>query len=344
MKSFKYISPENYELTTSPIPKIENDTDVIVKVTIASLCTSDIHIIKGKVPRAKEGTILGHEGVGIVIEIGKKIKKVKINDHVVINCISFCGECYYCKHGYINNCEKGGWEVGCRINGTLAEYVRIPYGDTSLNIIPNNLNDIDALLVGDVLSSGYFGCDLCEVKENDIVAIIGAGPVGICSMLCCRMRKAKIIAIDIKDECLDFVQKNNLADYLFNPNKVNIVNEILNITDNRGADCVIEDAGGDNTFEMAWKIARANAIVGLVGMYESNQVFPLPLMYGKNLIFKTGGVDAVHCDQLLKMIELKLLNTNMLITHKMPFSQVKEAFELFRNKPEFCIKIAITVD
>ena len=239
---------------------------------------------------------------------------------------------------------KRGLGKRCRINGTLAEYIRIPYGDYSLNIIPNNLKDVDALLVGDVLSSGYFGCDLCEVKEDDIVAIIGAGPVGICSMLCCKMRKAKIICIDIKDECLDFAKKNNYADYYFNPNKCNIVECVLNITEGRGADCVIEDAGGDNTFEMSWKIARANAIVALVGMYERDQIFPLPQMYEKNLIFKTGGVDAIHCDELLKMIEEKKLSTIKLITNTMSLNQAKEAFELFRNKQEFCIKIAITVD
>ena len=344
MKAFKYIGKENYELTTEEIPKIKTENDVIVKITIASICTSDIHIIKGKVPRAKEGIILGHEGVGIVTEIGKNIKKLKINDHVTINCITFCGECYYCKKGYINNCEKGGWEIGCRINGTLSEYVRIPYGDYSLNKIPNNIKDIDALLVGDVLSSGYFGCDLCNVKENDIVAIIGAGPVGICSMLCCKMRNAKIISIDIKDECLEFAKKNNYADYYFNPNKCDIVKCVLDVSNGRGADCVIEDAGGENTFEMAWKIARANAIVALVGMYEKDQIFPLPQMYGKNLVFKTGGVDAVHCDELLNMIQENKISTNQLITHTMPLSKCKDAFELFRNKNEFCIKIGITVD
>ena len=208
MKGLCYVDDEKIEVREFPIPELEKDTDAIVEINYASICTSDIHIIKGKVPRAKKGIILGHEGVGKIHKIGKEIKKFKIGDHVSINCITFCNECYFCKKGHINNCSKGGWEVGCRINGTLAKYVRIPMADSSLNLIPNtdndedediDIDDKDFLLVGDALSSGYFGIDLGKVKNGDWVGVIGCGPVGLCTLICGKLKGAKLIAFDINN-------------------------------------------------------------------------------------------------------------------------------------------------
>ena len=336
------------EIKEFPIPTIENETDIIVEITYASICTSDIHIIKGKVPRAKKGIILGHEGVGIVHKIGKEIKKFKIGDHVSINCITFCGNCYFCKKGYINNCKNGGWEIGCRINGTLAKYVRIPLADISLNLIPqNNINnDKDFLFVGDALSSGYFGIDLGEVKKNDIVGVIGCGPVGLCTLICGKIRGAKLIAFDINDECLEYAKKNKMADYYINPKEFKsdeeMINKIKDICgEQEGCDCTVEVAGSMKSFQMSWEITRPNGIVSIVAMYEQNIEFPLPLMYGKNLVFKTGGVDAVNCDYLIKLIQEQKISTNILITQEFKFDDIIKGFELFRNKQEHCVKIAI---
>lgn len=330
------------EIVEKPLPKICDDRDVIVKVKLSSICTSDIHITKGFVPRAVPETALGHEFVGEVIEVGSGIENLKKGDRVAANCITFCGECFFCKRGFINNCENGGWELGCRIDGCQAEYVRVPFGDTGLTKLPDNVGYADALFVGDILSSGYFGAELCEIKPDDTVAVIGSGPVGLCSMSCAKIFSAgKIIAIDIDDSRLDIARRNKLADYFINPLKTDVEKTVKDITNNHGADGVIEAAGGENSFETAWKIARPNAVVAVVAMYESSQILPLPDMYGKNLIFKTGGVDAVHCEKLLQLISENKLSTNFLITHTLPFNDILKGYDIFESKQDNCIKVAI---
>ncbi len=330
------------ELIQKPIPEIKNSKDAIVKVTMSTICTSDLHIMHGTVPRALPDITLGHEFVGEVIAIGSDVKKIQIGDRVAANCITFCGECFFCQKGFINNCEKGGWEIGCRIDGCQAEYVRVPYADMGLSIIPQQVSDKNALFVGDILSSGYFGAELCEIKKDDTIAIIGAGPVGLCAMICAKIFGAKkIIAIDIDNNRLDLAKNKNLADYCINPTEKDVEKIVKAITNNHGADGVIEAAGGNNTFEMAWKIARANAIVAIVAMYEKNQTLPLPEMYGKNLIFKTGGVDATHCDKLIKYIKEGKINTDFLITHTVTLENILKGYEIFEKKQENCLKVAV---
>lgn len=330
------------ELTEKSYPKILNPKDAIVKVTLSSICTSDLHIKHGFVPLAKEGVTLGHEFVGIIVETGSDVKNLNIGDRVCANVETFCGECFFCKRGFINNCIDGGWQLGCKIDGCQAEYVRVPYADNGLTILPPEVSDKNALFIGDVLSSGYFGAELCEIKPYDTVAVIGSGPVGLCAMASARVMNAKkIIAIDTNNQRLEIAKSQNLADFIFNPEYCDIEEEIKKLTENRGADCVIECAGGDNTFEMSWKIARANAIIALVGMYEKAQTLPLPDMYGKNLIFKTGGVDATHCKDLVKLISERKINTDFLITQTFNLENIEKAYDFFETKPEFCLKIAI---
>ncbi len=331
------------ELKEKNLPKIIHPRDAIVKVKLSSICTSDLHIIKGFVPKAKPGVILGHEFVGEIVEIGSEIKNLKIGDRVSANCETFCGECYFCKKGFINNCEKGGWELGCSIDGCQAEYIRVPYADKGLNKIPENLNYENALFVGDILASGYFGIELCDLQKGDTIAIIGAGPVGLCSMACAKnFNPSKIIAIDINNTRLKKAKDLNLADYTFNPSECDIKKEIKKLTQNRGTDCVVEAAGSDKTFKMAWEIARANTNIAIVAMYEENQTLPLPQMYGKNLVFKTGGVDAIHSEELLDMISKGIINTDFLITQKYPFEKIIEAYDFFENNKNDCLKVAIT--
>ncbi|MBW5399430.1 alcohol dehydrogenase [Brachyspira pilosicoli] len=343
MKALVYIGDKKIELKEIENPKIIDSKDAIVKVQLSSICTSDFHIINGQVPRANKNIVLGHEFVGEVVEIGSEVKKLNIGDRVSANCITFCGECYYCKNGFINNCEKGGWEIGCRINGCQAEYVRVHFADMSLNIIPQNVTYKNALFVGDILASGYFGAKLCDIKNNDTVSVIGAGPVGLCAMMSARAFGAKkIIAIDINEDRLNIAKENKLADFFINPNKVSNIEEyIKDINNGRLSDGTIEAAGGENTFDLAWKIARPNSVVALVAMYEKPQILPLNIMYGKNLIFKTGGVDAIHSDEILKLISQGKLNTDFLVTHTIKLDNILRGYEIFDKKEDNCIKIAV---
>lgn len=327
------------QMVERPFPAIQDSKDAIIKVTLSSICTSDLHIIRGYVPFAKNGVVLGHEFVGEVVEIGSEVKKFFVGDRVSVNCETFCGVCEFCKKGFVNNCVNGGWELGCKIDGCQAEYVRVPYADNGLTKLPDNVSFENALFVGDILSSGYWGAELCEIKPGDTVAVIGAGPVGLCAMQCAKfMGAGKVIGIDIDKNRLEFAQKLGFADViLMSENCEANIKELTKY----GADAVIEAAGGENTFELAYKIARPNGIVALVAMYEKNQILPLPEMYGKNLIFKTGGVDANHCRELVKYISEGKISTDFLITHKFHFENIKDAYELFEKKSDNCLKIAI---
>ena len=333
---------KSIKLVEKAKPQILDSRDAIVKVTLSSICTSDLHIKHGFVSQAKQGITLGHEFVGEIVELGSDIKNLKIGDRVSASVETFCGECFFCKRGFVNNCEKGGWYLGCKIDGAQAEYVRVPFADMGLNKLPDNVSYKNALFVGDVLASGYFGAELCEIKPEDTVAIIGSGPLGLCTMLSARVMNAKkIIAIDIDDERLNIAKSQGLADFCFNPNKCDVKEEVQKVNYGRGADCVVEAAGGKDTFKMAWEIARANAIIALVGMYETSQILPLPEMYGKNLIFKTGGVDAKHSELLLKLISENKINTDFLITQKFKLNDIEKAYKFFEEKPKFCLKIAL---
>ena len=333
---------KNIKLVKKSNPQILDNRDAIVKVALSSICTSDLHIKHGNIPQAKDGVVLGHEFVGEIVELGADLKDFKIGDRVSANVETFCGECFFCKRGYVNNCEKGGWYLGCKIDGAQAEFVRVPFADNGLNKIPENVSYKNALFVGDVLASGYFGAELCEIKGSDTIAVIGSGPVGLCAMASAKVFGAnKIIAIDIDSERLSVAQKESLADVVLNPNNCNIEQEIKKITQGRGADCVVEAAGAEKTFDMAWRIARPNAIIALIGLYDKSQILPLPEMYGKNLIFKTGGVDAIHSEKLLNLISEGKINTDFMITQTYKFDDVEKAYDFFENKPEFCLKVAL---
>ena len=220
--------------------------------------------------------------------------------------------------------------------------MRVPYAENGLTLIPDNVSYEKALFVGDILSSGYFGAQMCEIRNGDTIAVIGCGPVGLTSMICAKLKGAsKIVAIDIDENRLNIAQQQQLADICLNPLKDDIEYAVKSITENRGADSVIEAAGAQTTFEMAWKIARPNAIVAVVAMYESPQILPLPQMYGKNLIFKTGGVDAIYCKELLRYISEGRINTDFLISKKIKFDDILHGYEIFENKADNILKIAV---
>ena len=213
---------EDLRLEERPIPKLQDPRDAIVKVTLSTICTSDLHILHGAVPRAVPGTVLGHEFVGEIVAIGEGVKKRKVGERVAANCITFCGDCWFCRKGFINNCTHGGWELGCRIDGCQAEYVRVPYADMGLTKILDNVKDDDALFLGDILSSGYFGAELAEIHPGDTVAVIGAGPVGLCAAMCAGLFGAgDVIMLDIDPERLELAKQLGLATYGICPSEVN---------------------------------------------------------------------------------------------------------------------------
>ena len=345
MKAYTYINKGEFALIDKPKPTIIEPTDAIVRVTLGSICSSDLHIKHGSVPRAVPGITVGHEMVGIVEELGSEVKGVSVGDRVTVNVETFCGECFYCKHGYVNNCTSphGGWALGCRIDGGQTEYVRVPLAEQGLNRIPDSVSDEQALFVGDVLATGFWAARISEITEEDTVLIIGAGPTGICTLLCVMLKQPKrIIVCEQSEERRNFVKQHYPNVLLTTPDECE--DFVKNNSDHGGADRVLEVAGGKDTFQLAWRTARPNAIVTVVALYNEAQTLPLPDMYGKNLTFKTGGVDGCDCEEVLQLIEEGKIDTTPLITHRFPLSRIAEAYNLFENKEDGVIKVAIYND
>ena len=345
MKAYTYINKGEFALIDKPKPTIIEPTDAIVRVTLGSICSSDLHIKHGSVPRAVPGITVGHEMVGIVEELGSEVKGVSVGDRVTVNVETFCGECFYCKHGYVNNCTSphGGWALGCRIDGGQTEYVRVPLAEQGLNRIPDSVTDEQALFVGDVLATGFWAARISEITEDDTVLIIGAGPTGICTLLCVMLKQPKrIIVCEQSEERRNFVKQHYPNVLLTTPDECE--DFVKNNSDHGGADRVLEVAGGKDTFQLAWRTARPNAIVTVVALYNEAQTLPLPDMYGKNLTFKTGGVDGCDCEEVLQLIEEGKIDTKPLITHRFPLSRIAEAYSLFENKEDGVIKVAIYND
>ena len=345
MKAYTYINKGEFALIDKPKPTIIEPTDAIVRVTLGSICTSDLHIKHGSVPRAVPGITVGHEMVGIVEQLGADVKGVSVGDRVTVNVETFCGECFYCKHGHVNNCTSphGGWALGCRIDGGQTEYVRVPLAEQGLNRIPDSVSDEQALFVGDVLATGFWAARISEITEDDTVLIIGAGPTGICTLLCVMLKQPKrIIVCEQSEERRNFVKQHYPDVLLTTPDECE--DFVKNNSDHGGADRVLEVAGGKDTFQLAWRTARPNAIVTVVALYDEAQTLPLPDMYGKNLTFKTGGVDGCDCEEVLKLIEEGKIDTTPLITHRFPLSRIAEAYSLFENKEDGVIKVAIYND
>ena len=344
MKALTYIEHGKFALLDKPKPVLTDPRDAVVRVTLASICTSDLHIKHGSVPRAVPGITVGHEMVGVVEQTGAAVKTVRPGDRVTVNVETFCGECFFCRHGYVNNCtdKNGGWALGCRIDGGQAEYVRVPYADQGLNRIPDSVSDEQALFVGDILATGFWAVRISEISQEDTVLIIGAGPTGICTLLCAMLKKPKRIVVCEKDPArAAFVRERYPEVLVCGPEECEAF--VREHSDHGGADVVLEAAGAKNTFELAWKCARPNAVVTVVALYDEPQSLPLPKMYGKNLTFKTGGVDGCDCDTILKLIGEGKIDTTPLITHTYPLEKIEEAYELFEEKRDGVIKVAVRV-
>ncbi len=345
MKALTYIEKGRFAVTEKAKPAVMNAKDAIVRVSLSSICTSDLHIKHGSVPRAIPGITVGHEMVGVVESVGTQVTKVKPGDRVAVNVETFCGECFFCRHGWVNNCTdpNGGWALGCRIDGGQTEYVRVPFADNGLSKIPDNVSDSQALFVGDILATGHWAAKISDIAEDDTVLIIGAGPTGLCTLQCVRLFNPKRITVCEKDTVRQEFVKTHFPDVMVvSPGECKATT--LQLSEHGGVDRVIEVAGADDTFRLAYECARPNAIVTVVALYDRPQVLPLPDMYGKNLTFKTGGVDGCDCDEILRLISEGKIDTTPLITHTFPFSQIEEAYALFESRRDNVIKVAIYPD
>ena len=343
MLAYTYIEKGQFRLLDKPVPRLQQPTDALVRVTLGSICTSDLHIKHGSVPRAVPGITVGHEMVGVVEEVGAEVTTVKPGDRVAVNVETFCGHCFFCRHGYVNNCTDpdGGWALGCRIDGGQAEYVRVPHADQGLSRIPEGVSDEQALFVGDILATGFWAARISEITEEDTVLIIGAGPTGVCTLLCVQLKHPKrIIVCEKSEERADFI-RSHYPEVLVVRSE-DCVDFVRKHSDHGGADVVLEVAGGEDTFRLAWQCARPNAIVTIVAMYDRPQVLPLPDMYGKNLTFKTGGVDGCDCDEILRLIAEGRIDTTPLITHRFPLARIEEAYHVFEHRLDGVIKVAVT--
>lgn len=342
MLAYTYVEPGKFELLDKPEPILSGDQDAIVEVTLASICNSDLHIKHGSVPRAVPGITVGHEMVGVVRQVGPRVTTVRPGDRVAVNVETFCGTCFFCQHGYVNNCTdpNGGWALGCRIDGGQTKLVRVPYADQGLTRIPDSVTDRQALFVGDILATGFWAARISEITPDDTVLILGAGPTGICTLLCALLRQPKRVIVCEKDlQRLQFVRTHYPQVLTVTPDEVQTF--VLAHSDHGGADVVLEVAGTEQSFQLAWQCARPNAIVTVVALYDSPQVLPLPQMYGKNLIFKTGGVDGCDCAEILRLIAEGKLDTTPLITHIFPLCDIAQAYELFERRSDGVIKIAV---
>lgn len=342
MLAYTYIEHGRFGLLDKPKPELKDSRDAIVRVTLGSICTSDLHIKHGSVSRAVPGITVGHEMVGVVEQVGSRVTSVKPGDRVTVNVETFCGECFFCQHGYVNNCTdvNGGWALGCRIDGGQAEYVRVPYADRGLNRIPDSVSDEQALFVGDVLATGFWAARISEISGDDTVLVIGAGPTGICTLLCVMLKKPKrIIVCEKSSERIRFIREHYPDVLVTEPEECKEF--VLRNSDHGGADVVLEVAGAGDTFRLAWECARPNAVVTVVALYDNPQILPLPDMYGKNLTFKTGGVDGCDCAEILRLIEARKIDTTPLITHRFPLTKIEEAYRVFENRLDGVIKVAI---
>ena len=345
MLAYTYVERGKFALRNKPVPVVQDPHDAVVRVTLASICTSDLHIKHGSVPRAVPGVTVGHEMVGVVEQVGAAVTAVRPGDRVTVNVETFCGRCFFCEHGYVNNCTdpNGGWALGCRIDGGQAEYVRVPYADQGLNVSPDGVSDREALFVGDVLATGFWAARIAEIKPEDTVLILGAGPTGICTLLCARLHgPGRVIVCEPDPVRRRFVEERYPEVLTVTPEQA--PDFVRRHSRHGGADAVLEVAGTADSFRLAWECARPNAVVTVVALYDAPQTLPLPDMYGKNLTFKTGGVDGCDCAEILCLIAAGRLDTTPLITNIFPLREIDAAYDLFEHRRDNVVKVAVTTE
>ena len=346
MKALVYHGAGKKAWEERPRPVILKSTDAIVKIVKTTICGTDLHILKGDVPEVIDGRILGHEGIGVIEETGLAVTEFKKGDRVLVSCITACGKCSSCKKGMYSHCENGGWILGHLIDGTQAEYVRIPFADTSLYRIPANADEEALVMLSDILPTS-FECGVLngQVKPGDTVAVVGAGPIGLATLLTAQFyTPAEIIMVDVDDNRLA-VAKQFGATHTINSSIENAAEQIMRLTENRGVDVAIEAVGIPATFELCQAIIAAGGRIANVGVHGKAVALHLETLWSKNITITTRLVDTVSTPMLLKIVTAKKLDAAKLITHRFALNDIIKAYETFGNAAEKkALKVILTND
>ena len=332
MKALVYHGAHNKSWEEKPMPKIIDPTDAVVKIFKTTICGTDLHILKGDVPEVTDGRILGHEGISVIQKVGTAVTNFKKGDKVLISCISSCGKCEYCKKGMYSHCEKGGWILGHLIDGTQAEYVRIPFADNSLYRIPENVNEEAIVMLSDILPTG-FECGVLngQIKPGDTVAIVGAGPIGMATLLTAQFYSpAAIIMIDMDESRLE-VSKTFGATDIINNQKEDAIAKINSLTGNKGVDVAIEAVGIPATFELCESIVAPGGHIANIGVHGKSVSLHLENLWAKNITITTRLVDTVTTPMLMKTVSSKKIDATKLITHHFSLKNIIQAYDTFGN-------------
>ena len=330
MRAFVYRGPGAKALENRPKPEIQAPTDAIVKMTKTTICGTDLHILKGDVPSCQPGRILGHEGSGVVDTAGPAVTAFKAGDRVLISCISACGKCAYCRRLMYSHCTTGGWILGNTIDGTQAEFVRIPYADTSLYPIPEGADEEAMVMLSDIIPTG-FECGVLngKVQPGNIVAIAGSGPIGLAALLTARFYSpAEIIMIDLDDNRLEFARRFG-ATAVVNSTDGNAVETIMKMTGNRGVDTAIEAVGVPATFELCEKIVAPGGVIANSGVHGTKVDLHLENLWDRNITITTRLVDTVSTPMLINSLRSHKIDPKQLITHRFKLAQILDAYETF---------------
>jgi alcohol dehydrogenase len=346
MKALVYHGPGVKSWEDKPKPVIQKNTDVIVKVLKTTICGTDLHILKGDVPEVTDGRILGHEGVGIIEETGSAVTDFRKGDHVIISCITSCGKCDYCKRGMYSHCVNGGWILGHLIDGTQAEYVRIPYADNSLYHIPAGSDEEALVMLSDILPTG-FECGVLngKVQPGTTVAIVGSGPIGLAALLTAQFYSpATIIMIDPDDSRLETAKKFG-ATHTINNSKENAIERVKELTGGIGVDTAIEAVGIPDTFELCQSLVAPGGIIANIGVHGKSVTLHLETLWSQNIAITTRLVDTVTTPMLLKTVQSKKLDPQLLITHRFKLSEIIKVYDVFQHAAkEKALKVVLTND
>ncbi len=333
MKALVYHGPGQRRWEEKPDPQLRDPTDILVRMETTTICGTDLHILKGDVPAVKDGTILGHEGVGTVVEVGENVSTVHPGDRVLLSCVSACGHCRFCKEGRYGQClSGGGWIFGYLIDGLQAEYARVPFADNSVYVIPEGLSDEQVLFLSDILPTGYeVGVLNGRVEPADTIAVVGAGPVGLAAILTAKLYSpSTIIAIDLADARLERAREFG-ADLTINNSSEDAVARVKELTDGLGADVAIEAVGVPATFELCTELIRPGGRVANVGVHGKEVALHLERLWIHDVTITTGLVDTYSTPTLLKLIQQGRLDPLPLATHHFGLDQIEEAYDVFAD-------------
>ena len=346
MKAMVYHGANDIRFEEKPRPQIIDPTDAVVKIVKTTICGTDLGIWKGKNPEVADGRILGHEGIGIVEEVGEAVKNIKIGDKVIISCVSKCCTCDNCKIQLYSHCRNGGWILGYMIDGTQAEYVRTPYADNSLVPLPDNVNEEVALLLSDALPTAHeIGVQYGDVKPGDTVFIAGAGPVGMSALLTAQLYSpAAIIVCDMDENRLKLAKELG-ATHTVSPASGDVSKQVFAIVGDDGVDCAIEAVGIPATWNMCQDIVKPGGHIAVVGVHGQSVDFKLEKLWIKNLAITTGLVNANTTEMLMKAISSSSVDYTKMLTHRFKFSELEKAYDVFKHAAENqAMKVVLEAD